>query len=95
MKLILFLSFPKTDDPIHIISSGSDIRCEKPPDYETVATELPSYDDAIKLNPSVLLAISCANDNVPCTSGTEAETHIRNTRDENLKDSPPPYNLPR
>lgn len=58
---------------------------------------MPSYDDAIKLNPSVLLAISCANDNVPCTSGTEIDTQIQNTRDENLKDCqpPPPYNLPR
>lgn len=28
---------------------------EKPPEYDAVVIEPPSYDDAIKLNPSVLL----------------------------------------
>ncbi|XP_055600223.1 uncharacterized protein LOC129749308 isoform X2 [Uranotaenia lowii] len=45
----------ENDDPIHVISSAEERRCEKPPDYDTVAVAPPSYDDAIKLNPAALM----------------------------------------
>lgn len=42
---------------MNVITVSSEIRCEKPPEYDTVASlSPPSYDDAIKLNPSVFLA---------------------------------------
>ena len=49
--------------PIHVISieepsSGSR---QKPPDYEAVTDAPPSYDDAIKLNPSHLLRLNSNN----------------------------------
>ncbi|XP_053697473.1 uncharacterized protein LOC128744465 isoform X2 [Sabethes cyaneus] len=50
----------ENDDPVHVISSAEEHRCEKPPDYDTVAVAPPSYDDAIKLDPSALLALSLA-----------------------------------
>lgn len=47
---------------MNVITVPNEIRCEKPPDYDTVATLMPpSYDDAIKLNPSVFLAASSSN----------------------------------
>ncbi|XP_055539090.1 uncharacterized protein LOC129726431 isoform X2 [Wyeomyia smithii] len=48
----------ENDDPVHVISSAEERRCEKPPDYDTVAVAPPSYDDAIKLDPSALLHLS-------------------------------------
>lgn len=45
----------ENDDPIHVISAAEERRCEKPPDYDSVAVAPPSYDDAIKLDPSALL----------------------------------------
>lgn len=49
------LSLQPNDDPIHIISMGSQPSGEKPPEYETVVLEPPCYDDAIKLSPANLL----------------------------------------
>ena len=55
------------------MSVPSEVRCEKPPDYETVATLMPpSYDDAIKLNPGAFLAQS-----PPSTSS--ASVHLPTT----------------
>ncbi|XP_058815044.1 uncharacterized protein LOC131678773 isoform X2 [Topomyia yanbarensis] len=48
----------ENDDPVHVISSAEERRCEKPPDYDSVAVAPPSYDDAIKLDPSALLHLS-------------------------------------
>ncbi|KXJ79770.1 hypothetical protein RP20_CCG028171 [Aedes albopictus] len=48
-------SSSENDDPIHVISAAEERRCEKPPDYDSVAVAPPSYDDAIKLDPSALL----------------------------------------
>ncbi|XP_065081129.1 uncharacterized protein LOC135703741 isoform X2 [Ochlerotatus camptorhynchus] len=48
-------SSTENDDPIHVISAAEERRCEKPPDYDSVAVAPPSYDDAIKLDPSALL----------------------------------------
>lgn len=43
---------------VHIIAINERTRCEKPPDYEAVTMEPPSYDDAIKLDPSALLPLT-------------------------------------
>ncbi|XP_058450927.1 uncharacterized protein LOC131430199 isoform X2 [Malaya genurostris] len=51
-------SSSENDDPVHVISSADERRCEKPPDYDSVAVAPPSYDDAIKLDPSALLHLS-------------------------------------
>lgn len=48
----------ENDDPIHVISAAEERRCEKPPDYDSVAVAPPSYDDAIKLDPSALLQLT-------------------------------------
>lgn len=60
-------STSETDDPIHVISAAEERRCEKPPDYDSVATAPPSYDDAIKLDPSALLH-QCASPTVPAVT---------------------------
>ncbi|XP_049284257.1 uncharacterized protein LOC125764265 isoform X1 [Anopheles funestus] len=52
----------ESDDPVHVISTSEERRREKPPDYDTVATAPPSYDDAIKLDPAALLRLSIASD---------------------------------
>uniref|UniRef100_A0A336M4D3 CSON002685 protein n=1 Tax=Culicoides sonorensis TaxID=179676 RepID=A0A336M4D3_CULSO len=49
---------PNDDQNVHIITINERTRCEKPPDYEAVTMEPPSYDDAIKLNPSALLPLT-------------------------------------
>ena len=55
---------------MNIITVSNEIRCEKPPEYETVASLMPpSYDDAIKLNPSLFLASSS-------TSTSGAPVHL-------------------
>lgn len=46
------------EQSVHIITINERTRCEKPPDYEAVTMEPPSYDDAIKLDPSALLPLS-------------------------------------
>lgn len=46
----------ENDDPVLVINDER--RREKPPDYDTVATAPPSYDDAIKLDPAALLRLS-------------------------------------
>lgn len=46
----------ENDDPVLVINDER--RREKPPDYDTVATAPPSYDDAIKLDPAALLHLS-------------------------------------
>lgn len=46
------------DQNVHIITINERTRCEKPPDYEAVTMEPPSYDDAIKLDPSALLPLT-------------------------------------
>lgn len=51
-------SSAENDDPVHVISAAEERRCEKPPDYDSVAVAPPSYDDAIKLDPAALLHLS-------------------------------------
>lgn len=51
-------SSTESDDPVHVISAAEERRCEKPPDYDSVAVAPPSYDDAIKLDPVALLHLS-------------------------------------
>lgn len=51
-------SSAENDDPVHVISTAEERRCEKPPDYDSVAVAPPSYDDAIKLDPAALLHLS-------------------------------------
>lgn len=53
-------SSAENDDPVHVISASEERRCEKPPDYDSVAVAPPSYDDAIKLDPAALLHLSNA-----------------------------------
>ncbi|KAG5676570.1 hypothetical protein PVAND_006393 [Polypedilum vanderplanki] len=50
-------------DPIHVITITDERRREKPPDYDQI-TSPPSYDDAIKLDPSALLKISQPNNSI-------------------------------
>ncbi|XP_037047053.1 uncharacterized protein LOC119081918 isoform X3 [Bradysia coprophila] len=45
----------ETDEPIHVITVPDVQMLEKPPEYDSVVIEPPSYDHAIKLSPSVLL----------------------------------------
>ncbi|KDR11540.1 hypothetical protein L798_14099, partial [Zootermopsis nevadensis] len=58
------------DHQIHVIevpcSLESNIIQQKPPDYDTVADAPPSYEDAIKLSPSLLLAT---------TNGANSHSH--------------------
>uniref|UniRef100_A0A182JXI7 Uncharacterized protein n=1 Tax=Anopheles christyi TaxID=43041 RepID=A0A182JXI7_9DIPT len=51
----------EVDYSVHVISTNDERRREKPPDYDTVATAPPSYDDAIKLDPAALLRLSIAS----------------------------------
>lgn len=64
----------ENDDPIHVISAAEERRCEKPPDYDSVAVAPPSYDDAIKLDPSALLqqATTAVPAGSNCTPTAEA-----------------------
>ncbi|XP_053673918.1 uncharacterized protein LOC128724179 [Anopheles nili] len=59
----------ESDDPVQVISTNEEQRREKPPDYDTVATAPPSYDDAIKLDPAALLRLSMTS-NVSTNSST-------------------------
>lgn len=79
------------DDPIHVISidepaSGSR---QKPPDYEAVADAPPSYDDAIKLNPSQFLRASDAgiHDSLGVGRSSNAEIPVVGM----APTPPPPY----
>lgn len=69
--------FSKIDDPIHVISieEPSSMSRQKPPDYEAVTDAPPSYDDAIKLNPSQLVRLSNSN-TPPLSSGQIIPTTI-------------------
>lgn len=82
------------DDPIHVISieepsSGSR---QKPPDYEAVADAPPSYDDAIKLNPSHLVRLnnSCSALSLPTVHNMVPRTVEIVSRDP-TPSPPPPY----
>lgn len=69
--------FSKIDDPIHVISieEPSGVSRQKPPDYEAVTDAPPSYDDAIKLNPSQLVRLSNGSTS-PLSSGQIIPTTI-------------------
>uniref|UniRef100_A0A1Q3FLE7 Uncharacterized protein n=2 Tax=Culex tarsalis TaxID=7177 RepID=A0A1Q3FLE7_CULTA len=58
-------SSAENDDPVHVISAAEERRCEKPPDYDSVAVAPPSYDDAIKLDPAALLHLSMSHVAMP------------------------------
>lgn len=81
------------DDPIHVISieepsSGSR---QKPPDYEAVTDAPPSYDDAIKLNPSHLFRPNNSNTlSLPTVHNTVPRTVEIVSRDP-TPSPPPPY----
>jgi len=67
------------DDPIHVISideTSSTSSRQKPPDYETVTDAPPSYDDAIKLNPSQLFSLSNGSTASSLSSGQIIPTSI-------------------
>lgn len=65
---------------MNVITVANDIRCEKPPDYDTVATLMPpSYDDAIKLNPGVFLGPSPTASSSTSTSSSSATVHLPTT----------------
>lgn len=67
-------SSAENDDPVHVISAAEERRCEKPPDYDSVAVAPPSYDDAIKLNPAALLHLSMSVSMPPSQSPTDNAT---------------------
>ncbi|XP_063700879.1 uncharacterized protein LOC134831150 isoform X2 [Culicoides brevitarsis] len=70
------------DQNVHIIAINDRLRCEKPPDYEAVTMEPPSYDDAIKLDPSALLPLSKAtltNDTIFLINTTTAPINALET----------------
>lgn len=72
-KLIAFPLSVQGNNSMNVMTVSSEIRCEKPPEYDTVAVlSPPSYDDAIKLNPSVFLAAS--NAAAPSSSATTTTT---------------------
>lgn len=72
-------SSSENDDPIHVISAAEERRCEKPPDYDSVAVAPPSYDDAIKLDPSALLQQQHASSpTVPATNATATGLTVAN-----------------
>lgn len=65
------------EQSVHIITINERTRCEKPPDYEAVTMEPPSYDDAIKLDPSALLPLTKSitnSDNTIFLINTTSET---------------------
>ncbi|XP_039438638.1 uncharacterized protein LOC120419863 isoform X1 [Culex pipiens pallens] len=66
-------SSAENDDPVHVISAAEERRCEKPPDYDSVAVAPPSYDDAIKLDPAALLHLSMSV-SMPPPQSQSAET---------------------
>uniref|UniRef100_A0A8D8CM96 (northern house mosquito) hypothetical protein n=1 Tax=Culex pipiens TaxID=7175 RepID=A0A8D8CM96_CULPI len=65
-------SSAENDDPVHVISAAEERRCEKPPDYDSVAVAPPSYDDAIKLDPAALLHLSMSVSMPPPSQPSEA-----------------------
>lgn len=71
-------STSENDDPIHVISAAEERRCEKPPDYDTVATAPPSYDDAIKLDPSALLHQHAPPATVPAATDVNRASTVAN-----------------
>ncbi|XP_011145512.1 uncharacterized protein LOC105186777 isoform X1 [Harpegnathos saltator] len=79
------------DDPIHVISieEPSGMSRQKPPDYEAVTDAPPSYDDAIKLNPSQLVRLSNASTPSSLSSGQIIPTTI--TIVSPTLTPPPPY----
>jgi len=73
------ICFFQIDDPIHVISideTSSTSSRQKPPDYETVTDAPPSYDDAIKLNPSQLFSLSNGSTASSLSSGQIIPTSI-------------------
>ncbi|XP_070170161.1 uncharacterized protein [Polyergus mexicanus] len=78
------------DDPIHVISieEPSVLSRQKPPDYEAVTDAPPSYDDAIKLNPSQLIRLSNGS-TPPLSSGQIIPTTISIV--SSTLTPPPPY----
>ncbi|KYM82353.1 hypothetical protein ALC53_07141 [Atta colombica] len=74
---IEFYDTLKIDDPIHVISieEPPGVSRQKPPDYEAVTDAPPSYDDAIKLNPSQLIRLSNGS-TPPLSSGQIIPTTI-------------------
>jgi len=64
------------DEPIHVITIPDAQILEKPPEYDTVVMEPPTYDDAIKLSPSVLLNSNMykyAYRNSICSAGSSSQ----------------------
>lgn len=58
-KLNEFFAFfsIQNNDPIHVIAIADERRREKPPDYDSVTSLPPSYDEALKqLDPSALMS---------------------------------------
>lgn len=60
----------ENDGQIQVIGTADERRCEKPPDYDSVAVAPPSYDDAIKLDPTALLHLSMVVNNNSTTPAT-------------------------
>ncbi|XP_076375817.1 uncharacterized protein LOC143259002 isoform X3 [Megalopta genalis] len=81
------------DDPIHVISieEPSTGYRQKPPDYEAVTDAPPSYDDAIKLNPSHLVRLSNSSAlSMPAVHNMVPRTVEIVSRDP-TPSPPPPY----
>ncbi|XP_043803219.1 uncharacterized protein LOC122720517 isoform X3 [Apis laboriosa] len=80
------------DDPIHVISieEPSSVSRQKPPDYEAVTDAPPSYDDAIKLNPSHLFRNNSSTLSLPTVHTMIPRTVEIVSRDP-TPSPPPPY----
>ncbi|XP_006615773.1 uncharacterized protein LOC102674614 isoform X2 [Apis dorsata] len=80
------------DDPIHVISieEPSSLSRQKPPDYEAVTDAPPSYDDAIKLNPSHLFRNNSSTLSLPTVHTMVPRTVEIVSRDP-TPSPPPPY----
>lgn len=85
---LLNLSF-QVNSSVNVITVPDEIRCEKPPDYDSVAltTSPPSYDDALKLNPAVFLVAPPTTPSTPCFNTSTNES-------SDLSPPPPAYEVP-
>lgn len=62
---------------MNVITVSGEMGCEKPPEYETVASLMPpSYDDAIKLNPSLFLCAPAAVASSASTSSSSSSSAV-------------------
>jgi hypothetical protein len=74
------------------VDNLSEIVQQKPPDYETVADSPPCYEEAIKLNPALLLSEPVSSSSQPTLPSTShlQEVVVDRRRSLPIPTTPPP-----